>query len=163
VHCTRHQLTINFIRRLSNDDDDDVLNEDWIKYRMVRSHRLFSLVLVAIFNDGSLVRAVGCGFSLIGRQRCNPRACASKLGTAAAQTRHSSANLVLQQRKLGTAAQTRYYSSANSVLTTAAQTRYSGANSVLQQRKLCAAAPHTLRDPLAVLGGLSTLRHKRLT
>jgi hypothetical protein len=28
--------------------DDDVLNEDWIKYRMVRSHRLLSLVLVAI-------------------------------------------------------------------------------------------------------------------
>jgi hypothetical protein len=24
------------------------LNEDWIKYRMVRSHRLLSLVLVAI-------------------------------------------------------------------------------------------------------------------
>jgi hypothetical protein len=29
-------------------DDDDVLNEDWIKYRMVRSHRLLSLVLVAL-------------------------------------------------------------------------------------------------------------------
>jgi hypothetical protein len=28
--------------------DDDVLNEDWIKYCMVRSHRLLSLVLVAI-------------------------------------------------------------------------------------------------------------------
>jgi hypothetical protein len=28
--------------------DDDVLNEYWIKYRMVRSHRLLSLVLVAI-------------------------------------------------------------------------------------------------------------------
>jgi hypothetical protein len=28
--------------------DDDVLNEDWIKNRMVRSHRLLSLVLVAI-------------------------------------------------------------------------------------------------------------------
>jgi hypothetical protein len=28
--------------------DDDVLNEDWIKYRMVRSHRLLSLVLVAL-------------------------------------------------------------------------------------------------------------------
>jgi hypothetical protein len=25
-----------------------VLNEDWIKYRMVRSHRLLSLVLVAV-------------------------------------------------------------------------------------------------------------------
>ena len=29
-------------------NDDDVLNEYWIKYRMVRSHRLLSLVLVAI-------------------------------------------------------------------------------------------------------------------
>ncbi len=29
-------------------DDDDVLNEDWIIYRMVRSRRLLSLVLVAI-------------------------------------------------------------------------------------------------------------------
>jgi len=29
-------------------EDDDVLNEYWIKYRMVRSHRLLSLVLVAI-------------------------------------------------------------------------------------------------------------------
>jgi hypothetical protein len=29
-------------------DDDDVLNEDWIKCRMVRSYRLLSLVLVAI-------------------------------------------------------------------------------------------------------------------
>jgi hypothetical protein len=30
-------------------DDDDVLDEDWFKYRMVRSHRLVSLlVLVAI-------------------------------------------------------------------------------------------------------------------
>jgi hypothetical protein len=29
-------------------DDDDVLNEDWIKCRMVRSHRLLSLVLVAV-------------------------------------------------------------------------------------------------------------------
>jgi hypothetical protein len=28
--------------------DDDVLNEDWIKNRMVRSHRLLSLVLVAM-------------------------------------------------------------------------------------------------------------------
>ena len=28
--------------------DVDVLNEDWIIYRMVRSHRLLSLVLVAI-------------------------------------------------------------------------------------------------------------------
>jgi hypothetical protein len=28
--------------------DDDVLNEDWIIYRMVRSRRLLSLVLVAI-------------------------------------------------------------------------------------------------------------------
>jgi hypothetical protein len=28
--------------------DDVVLNEDWIKYRIVRSHRLLSLVLVAI-------------------------------------------------------------------------------------------------------------------
>jgi hypothetical protein len=27
---------------------DDVLNEDWIIYRMVRSRRLLSLVLVAI-------------------------------------------------------------------------------------------------------------------
>jgi hypothetical protein len=31
-----------------DDDDHDVLNEDWIKYRMVRSHRSLSLVLVAI-------------------------------------------------------------------------------------------------------------------
>jgi hypothetical protein len=28
--------------------DDDLLNEDWIIYRMVRSRRLLSLVLVAI-------------------------------------------------------------------------------------------------------------------
>jgi hypothetical protein len=28
--------------------DDDVLNEDWIIYRMVRSRHLLSLVLVAI-------------------------------------------------------------------------------------------------------------------
>jgi hypothetical protein len=28
--------------------DDDVLNEDWIINRMVRSHRLLSLMLVAI-------------------------------------------------------------------------------------------------------------------
>jgi hypothetical protein len=27
---------------------DDVLNKDWIKYRMVRSHRLLSLVLVHV-------------------------------------------------------------------------------------------------------------------
>jgi hypothetical protein len=33
---------------LSRTFDDDVLNEDWIKYRMVCSHRLLSLVLVAI-------------------------------------------------------------------------------------------------------------------
>ena len=31
--------------------DDDVLNEDWIIYRMVRSRRLLSLVLVAIGVD----------------------------------------------------------------------------------------------------------------
>jgi hypothetical protein len=30
------------------DVDDVVLSEDWIKYCMVRSHRLLSLVLVAI-------------------------------------------------------------------------------------------------------------------
>jgi hypothetical protein len=29
-------------------NDDDVLNEDWTKYRMVRSYRLLPLVLVAI-------------------------------------------------------------------------------------------------------------------
>jgi hypothetical protein len=33
---------------LSGLSDDDVLNEDWIIYRMVRSRRLLSLVLVAI-------------------------------------------------------------------------------------------------------------------
>jgi hypothetical protein len=38
---------ILLVRRLMI-DDDDVLNEDWIKYRMVRSHHLLSLVLVAI-------------------------------------------------------------------------------------------------------------------
>jgi hypothetical protein len=32
----------------SSRGDDDVLNEDWIIYRMVRSRRLLSLVLVAI-------------------------------------------------------------------------------------------------------------------
>jgi hypothetical protein len=32
----------------TGNDDDDVLNEDWIIYRMVRSRRLLSLVLVAI-------------------------------------------------------------------------------------------------------------------
>jgi hypothetical protein len=34
--------------RVATSDDDDVLNEGWIKYRMVRSRRLLSLVLVAI-------------------------------------------------------------------------------------------------------------------
>jgi hypothetical protein len=37
-----------FMFYLDQFDDDYVLNEDWIKYRMVRSHRLLSLVLVAI-------------------------------------------------------------------------------------------------------------------
>jgi protein-S-isoprenylcysteine O-methyltransferase Ste14 len=32
----------------SFESDDEVLNEDWILYRMVRSPRLLSLVLVAI-------------------------------------------------------------------------------------------------------------------
>jgi hypothetical protein len=44
-HCNHVQkkIVIGFISL-----DDDVFNEDWIIYRMVRSHRLLSLVLVAI-------------------------------------------------------------------------------------------------------------------
>jgi hypothetical protein len=37
-------------------DDDDVLNEDWIIYRMVRSRRLLSLVLVAIGVDRRILK-----------------------------------------------------------------------------------------------------------
>ena len=31
----------NILTKSRGLDDDDVLNEDWIKYRMVRSHRLW--------------------------------------------------------------------------------------------------------------------------
>jgi hypothetical protein len=31
--------------------DDDVLDEDWFKYRMVRSHRLVSLLVLVIEYD----------------------------------------------------------------------------------------------------------------
>jgi hypothetical protein len=36
--------------------DDDVLNEDWIVYRMVRSRHLLSLVLVAIGVDRRILK-----------------------------------------------------------------------------------------------------------
>jgi hypothetical protein len=45
--CPKENFVV--LRHPQQDEfDDDVLNEDWIKYRMVRSHRLLSLVLVAV-------------------------------------------------------------------------------------------------------------------
>jgi hypothetical protein len=48
----------------------DVLNEDWIKYRMVRSHRLLSLVLVAI-GVGRRIQKVAKALRVIIGTKCS--------------------------------------------------------------------------------------------
>jgi hypothetical protein len=82
--CTNHDhphrlLLVTVAVTCRTVQDDDILNEDWIKNRMVRSHRLLSLVLVAIgfgrriskrnkMKRGSQGEQLGDGIELCGEQ-----------------------------------------------------------------------------------------------
>jgi hypothetical protein len=47
---------LHFLTWVRTYDDDDVLNEDWIVYRMVRPRHFLSLVLVAIGVDRRILK-----------------------------------------------------------------------------------------------------------
>jgi hypothetical protein len=52
VYATAHKMHLDIGWRLSEWDDDDAVNEDWINYRMVCSHGSAVMVTVLVTIGG---------------------------------------------------------------------------------------------------------------